>query len=756
MDIRTSYTTCPLCEATCGLEITSRGREVLSIRGDEQDVFSHGYLCPKAYSLKELNADPDCIRQPMIRRGDRWQNVSWEEAFADIERNLMPLLSQYGRNALGIYFGNPNVHNLANMLYLPSLLRAAGTQNVYSASTLDQMPKQVTAGLMFGTMLSIPVPDLQRTDYLLLLGANPLVSNGSMMTAPDMRGRLRRLRQRGGKLVVIDPYRTRTAQEADEHHFIRPGADAFFLFAIVQTLFTEGLVAPGRLSEHLCGIEEVHELSRSFAPEEVAPLCGIEAETIRRLAHEVANAKRAAVYGRIGTCTQEFGTLVSWLVDVINVLTGNLDREGGVMFPKAAAGAKNTSGIAGKGHGVRFGRWHSRVSRFPEIFGELPTSCLAEEIETAGEGQVKALLTIAGNPVLSSPNSQHLQAALEKLEYMVSIDIYLNETTRNANVILPALPTLMHSHYDISLYQLAVHNVAHYSPPVIEREPGTLDEWEILLALAAILVGQGTSANLSLLDNRAIAALVQREVATPGSLLAGREVTEILAALEPRHGPERILDFLLRSGPYGDGFDVRQGLSLSVLEANPHGVDLGPLGERIPEVLRTASGKIELAPEPLVKDVERLRTSLENDKLKENSGGMLLIGRRDLRSNNSWMHNLHVLTKGKDRCTLHIHPSDAARLNLNDGEIATVTSDSGSVEIATEITAAIMPGVVSIPHGWGHNLPGTRMGIASEHAGVNVNVLMNGKKVDPLSGNAVLNGIAVKIEKKTVDLSAYA
>jgi anaerobic selenocysteine-containing dehydrogenase len=741
MDVKTSYTTCPLCEATCGLEITTRGREVLSIRGDEQDVFSHGYLCPKAYSLKELSTDPDCIRTPMIRRGDTWQTVSWHEAFAEIEQNLTPLLSQHGRNALAIYLGNPNVHNLSNILYLSSLLRAAGTQNLYSASTLDQMPKQVAAGLMFGNMLSIPVPDLQRTDYLLLLGANPLVSNGSIMTAPDMRGRLRKLRQRSGKLVVIDPYRTRTAQEADEHHFIHPGSDAFFLFAIVHTVFAEGLVAPGKLTEHLRGLEKVCELARSFTPERVAPLCGIAAETIRRLTGEVANAEHAAVYGRIGTCTQEFGTLVSWLVDVINVLTGNLDREGGVMFPKAAAGAKNTSGIPGKGRGVRFGRWHSRVSGFPEIFGELPASCLAEEIETPGEGQVKALLTIAGNPVLSSPNSQRLQAALDKLEYMVSVDIYLNETTRYANVILPALPALMHSHYDISLYQLAVHNVAHYSPPVIEREPGMLDEWEILLSLAAILAGQGTSVDPSLLDNRAIAALVQREIAIPGSPIAGRAVTEILTALEPRRGPERMLDFLLRSGPYGDGFGMQQGLSLSFLETNPHGIDLGPLGERIPAVLRTPSGKIELAPEPLVKDVERLRTSLERGK----NHGMLLIGRRDLRSNNSWMHNLHVLTKGKDRCTLHIHPIDAARLNLMDGEMATVTSDSGSVEVPTEITDAIMPGVVSIPHGWGHNLAGTRMRIASEHAGVNVNILVDGAKVDPLSGNAVLNGIVVMV-----------
>src|SRR6266566_7290186 len=385
---RISYATCPLCEATCGLEIETRGREILSIRGDAQDVFSSGYICPKAYSLKELHADPDCIHEPMVRRGDQWMSVSWDDAFAEIERGLTPLLQEYGRNALAIYVGNPNAHNLASLVYLPALLSSARTHNVYSASTVDQMPKHVSAGLMFGTMLSIPVPDLERTACLLLLGANPLVSNGSLMTAPDMRGRLRRLRQRGGRIVVIDPYRTRTAQEADEHHFIRPGYDAHFLFALVHTLFAEGLVSPGALAGHIAGLEQVRTLAEPFAPERVAAACGIEAAAIRAIARELAAAPRAAVYGRIGTCTQAFGTLVSWLVDVLNALTGNLDREGGAMFPQAAAGARNATGTPGRGRGVRFGRWKSRVRGLPECYGELPASCLAEEIDTPGEGQV--------------------------------------------------------------------------------------------------------------------------------------------------------------------------------------------------------------------------------------------------------------------------------------------------------------------------------------------------------------------------------
>src|SRR5579875_3896020 len=420
----TRYMTCPLCEATCGLEMVTRGREVVSIRGDEEDPLSHGYICPKAYSLKALDADPDRLRLPMIREGDVWREATWDEAFAEIERRLTPILETHGRDALGVYLGNPNVHTLSGLFYTTVLTHSARTHNVYTASTLDQMPKHVSAGLMFGTALSIPIPDVDNTDYFLILGANPLVSNGSLMTAPDMRGRLRRLRQRGGKIVVIDPYRTRTAQEADAHYFIRPGRDAYLLFALVHTLFAEGLVTPGRLAEHLAGLEEIRSLAEPFTPERVAGVCGIAASTIRELARELAAAPRAAVYGRIGTCTQTFGTLASWLVDVLNVLTGNLDREGGAMFPRAAAGARNTSGLPGRGRGVRFGRWKSRVRGLPECFGELPASCLAEEIETPGEGQVRALITVAGNPALSAPNSGRLQRALGTLDYMVSVDIY--------------------------------------------------------------------------------------------------------------------------------------------------------------------------------------------------------------------------------------------------------------------------------------------------------------------------------------------
>jgi anaerobic selenocysteine-containing dehydrogenase len=635
-----------------------------------------------------------------------------------------------------VYLGNPSAHNLSANVYGPVFLKALASQNIYSASTVDQMPKQVSAGLMFGAGLTVPVPDLDRCEHLLVLGANPLVSNGSLMTSPNARGRIRGIRERGGKVVVIDPRRSRTAEEADEHHAIIPGTDAHLLFAMVHTLFDEGLADPGSLADHCAGLEDVERLAGDFAPERVEAVCGIAAGEIRRMTRELAAARRGACYGRIGTCTQEFGTLASWLVDVVNVLTGNLDREGGAMFTRAAGAQRNTAGKPGVGKGVRFGRFHSRVRGLPEAFGELPVVCLAEEIETPGEGQVRALITNAGNPVVSTPHSERLDRALEGLDFMVSLDIYVNETTRHADVILPGPSPLARSHYDLALYQLAVRNVANYSAPAMEPDPPDLEpEWRSLLRLTAIVSGQGADADLEAIDSFVIDTLIQRSVADPQSPLAGRDPAEVREALDAtgRSGPDRALDLFLRAGPYG--------LTLDDLERSPHGVDLGPLEPRIPEVLRTPSGKIELAPEPIVADVDRLRASLD----RTTNGHLVLIGRRQLRSNNSWMHNLRPLVKGKDRCTMHVNPADAERLGLVDGEAARLTSPTGSIEAPVEITDAIRPGVVSIPHGWGHDAPGARMGVARDHAGVNSNVLADTTLFDPLSGNAVLNGIPVEV-----------
>jgi anaerobic selenocysteine-containing dehydrogenase len=746
---RTALRTCPLCEATCGLEIKLDGERIVSIRGDAEDVFSKGFICPKAVALKELHSDPDRVDKPLIRQADgTFAQASWDEAFAEIDRRLSPILAA-DRNAVAVYLGNPNAHNLSNLLYGQVLLRALASRNRYSASTVDQFPKQMASALMFGTGTTVPVPDIDHTDHLLMLGANPMESNGSLMTAPDARGRLRAIRTRGGKLVVIDPRRTRTAQEADEHHFIRPGTDAHLLFALVHVLFEEGLVAPGRLTEITDGLDEVRGLAAPFTPEAASAACGIESDEIRRMARELAAAPSAAVYGRIGTCTQEFGALASWLVDVLNVVTGNLDRQGGAMFPLGAAGHSNAAGAPGRGRGARFGRFSSRVRGLGEVFGELPVACLAEEIDTPGDGQVRALITLSGNPVISTPNSDRLDTALGSLEFMVSLDIYVNETTRHADVILPSPSPMRRPHYDLALYLFAVRNVANYSPPALPPDSELPDEWVTLLRLTGVAAGLGPDADIDALDEQVARALIERELNTPESRVAGRTADELLAELDPRRGPERLLDLMLRTGPYGDGFaDLGSpaatpgvGLTLAKLESAPHGIDLGPLQPRLPDALRTASGKIELAPDQLVADVGRLRTSLEARR----NGGLVLIGRRHLRSNNSWMHNLPLLVSGPSRCTLHVNPADAARHELVDGAPAEVRSRTGRVVADVEITDAVMPGVVSLPHGWGHGGRGTAQRVAAEHAGTNSNLLADELLVDAVSGNAVLNGIPVEL-----------
>jgi anaerobic selenocysteine-containing dehydrogenase len=725
---------CPLCEACCGLELQVAGGKVLSIRGHEADVFSAGYICPKGVALKDLHEDPDRLRTPLIKREGRFVEASWDEAFAEIERRLVPILERHGRDALAVTIGNPSAHKMSLLLYFTRVAKAFGTKNIYSASTLDQMPKQLSCGLMFGHWLSIPVPDIERCDFLLVLGANPAASNGSLWTVPDFRGKAKAMRARGGRIAVIDPRRTETAELADAHHFIRPGADAFLLAAMVHTLFDEGLVRLGRLEPHVAGVDEVRAAVQPFTPDAVAARCGIEAATIRSLARDLAKAGHGCVYGRLGTCTQEFGTLASWLVDVLNVLTGHLDEPGGAMFPTAAAFANNTAGKPGVGRGVATGRHRSRVSSAPEVFGEFPMGVLAEEIETPGPGQVRALVSVASNPVLSAPNGPRLAAALDSLEFMVSLDIYLNETTRHADVILPGLSPLEDSHYDVAFPQLSFRNHARYSRPVFDPPAGQPPEWQNLLRLAAIALGRGARADVLALDDELVAAEVRK--------FAGDQTGAVLAAVGAYQGPERLLDLALRSGPFGDAFGRKPGgLTLAKVMAAPAGIDLGALQPRVPEVLRTPSGKIELAPPLLLGDLPRAAADLARAAER----GLLVIGRRDVRSNNSWMHNLPLLAKGPMRCTLLVNPADAARLGLADDAVAAVTGQGRTVRATVELSGSMMPGVVSLPHGWGHDLAGTRLSVAAERPGANLNVLLDETRRDPLSGNAVLSGAPVTV-----------
>jgi anaerobic selenocysteine-containing dehydrogenase len=704
----THHRACNLCEAICGLAIEMNGDEITAIRGDRDDPFSRGHICPKAVALQDIHTDPDRLRHPMRRIGDgTWERLSWDKALDEVADRLRTVQQAHGNDAVGLYVGNPAVHNWGTLLFGPPLSRALGTKNRYSATSVDQLPHHVAATLMFGHKLLLPVPDVDRSRFFLVLGANPVVSNGSMMTAPGFRRRLENLRRRGGRLVVVDPRRTETAELSDRHLFIRPGSDALFLMALLQVIFSEDLVDTERMATFCDSIDDVRALVADVTPEMISPATGIDAEAVRDLAREFAAAPSAVCYGRLGVSTQAFGGLCQWLINVLNIATGNFDRAGGAMFTTPAV---DLVASTGPGH---LGRYASRVRGLPAYGGELPVAALAEEILTEGEGQIRALLTIAGNPVLSTPNGAQLDGALGGLGFMVAVDFYINETTRHAHIILPPTSALEHDHYDLVFNLLAVRNVARYSPALFDPAPDTRHDWQILAELHRRL------------DDGPPLAQFKRWVS---------------AKLSPR----RMLDLGLRRGPWGSGSRPSGGgLNLAKLEREVHGVDLGPLEPCLPERLRTPGKRIEMAPEPFVKDARRLLGALQSDQSNQS---LLLIGRRHLRSNNSWMHNSLRLVRGKDRCTLLMHPDDAARLGVAEEGRVAVVSRVGRIEVSLELSDEVMPGVVSLPHGWGHHRTGTRLSVAEQHPGASINDLTDDSLVDELCGNAVLSGVPVRVE----------
>lgn len=697
----TVHHSCPLCEATCGVAITIEGDRVMSVRGDQADPFSKGYICPKAAALADLHHDPDRLQRPVVRDGSAWRELDWAAAFDLVATRLGAIRDAHGKDAIGVYQGNPTAHNLGLMTYGQLLLRTLGTRNQFSATSLDQLPHMLAALLMFGNQLLLPVPDIDRSDLFVCLGANPLASNGSLMTAPDVKGRLQAIRDRGGRVIVIDPRRTETAARADRHVFLRPGSDAVLLLAMINVVFAEKLVTSGRVP--LTGMSDLGRVAAEWAPERAAPITGIAATDLRDLARALATTPRAVLYGRIGMCTQEFGGLAAWLCYALNALTGHLDEPGGLMFTTPAVDLLPFAARLGLEGG--FARWRSRVSAKPEFGGDLPMSVLAEEIETPGPGQIRALITSAGNPVLSAPGGPRLERALGTLDFMVSIDPYINETTRLAHVILPPSSPLERSHYDAVFNALAVRNIAKYSPPVFDRLAHARHDWEICLAL-------------------------WRRLGAPAKL---GPVSRLVESVLGRLGPEPIIDLALRTGPHR--------LSLRRLREAPHGLDLGPLQPRLPRRLATADATVHLAPREYLADLARLAARYAAPP----AAGLVLIGRRHLRSNNSWMHNSQRLVKGPARCTLLIHPDDAKARGLIDGAIAKISTRRGAIELPVEITDTMMPGVVSVPHGWGHGRGGIRLRVASTTPGASINDILDPAVIDELSGTSALTGQAVEV-----------
>ena len=705
MSVSTRLHTCVLCEAVCGIVLETDGGRILSVRGDRQDPFSAGHVCPKAAALVDVVADPDRVRTPLRRVGDRFEPVSWDAALGEAAERIADVQRRHGRSAVALYLGNPTVHSHSALLAVPHFSRLLGTRSRFSATSVDQLPQQLAAYEMFGHQLLLPVPDVDRTRFLLVVGANPGVSNGSLMTAPGVAERLRQLRARGGRLVVVDPRRTETAALADDHLAIRPGGDAALLASLLHVILGEGLDRPAALVGRANGLDEVRAAVRPFSPERVAARVGVDAARIRDLARAFAEADSAVCHARVGACTQPFGGVVAWLVNVLAAVTGNLDRPGGAMIATPAA---DLVALARRvGAQGSFDRYRSRVRGLPEFGGELPAAALAEEIDTPGPGQVRALDTFAGNPVLSSPNGARLERALAGLEFMVSIDIYRYETTRHANLILPTSFGPERDHHDLAFYALAVRNAARYVEAAVPPPPGVRHDWQVL-------------ADLGLRVHHARGG--RRRKAGPALLM------RIFRAL----GPRRALDLLLRLGPHR--------LSVKKLLARPHGIDLGPLRPGLLDRLDTPDGKVRLAPARHLADLARVEADLDAAPAV-----LSLVGRRGLRSNNSWLHNSARLVKGPAGCTLLMHPDDAAARGLGDGAAVRVRSRTGEVVVPLRVTAEMRPGVVSLPHGWGHGRPGTALAVAAEHAGASVNDLTDEQRVDPLSGTAAFSGVPVEV-----------
>lgn len=700
--LTTHYRACHLCEAICGLEIKTQGAEILSIKGDKDDPVSHGFICPKATAIADIHNDPDRLRKPVKRVGDNWQEISWDEAINLTAEKLIAAQEQHGSNSVGFFAGNPGVHNYGNMTHGSLMRKAVQTRNHFSATSLDQLPHHLAALEMFGHQFFLPIPDVDNTQLMVIMGGNPMASNGSIMTMPNAPKRLKAIQQRGGRLIVIDPRRSETAEIADQHHFIRPGKDAYLLMAIINTLFTENLVKAGHLDDLLDGLSEIEAASKPFTLELAESQTGIAADAICELALELANTDKAVFYGRMGVSVQQFGGLCQWAIQVINVLIGALDTVGGALLTSPAF-AYIRKGTPGAGH---FNRFQSRVSGLPEFAGELPAVTLAEEILTEGDGQIKALVTIAGNPVISSTNGDQLERGLESLDFYVAFDFYINATTSHADVILPPTSPLEHDHYDIAFLRLAVRNSVRYNPAVFECAPGAMHDWEIFNAVAAKV-----------------------------SELKGKE-------FRPMPAPDQVVAY----GIEGDFYSAKQNpevaLSWDQIKAAPHGIDLGPLVPGLAERLCTENGRINTAPKIYIEDLQRLYHSPTDTSPDQ----LLLIGRRHLRSNNSWMHNFHRLVKGKPRWQLMMHPDDLAARGIQDGTEVTIESRVGAVTTTVIATDEIMPGVASLPHGWGHKGKGVKMAIASKQDGVNCNKLTDGKLIDQLSGNAALNGVPVRVK----------
>ena len=762
------YRTCNLCEALCGISIEYQDKQIISIKGDSDDPFSKGYICPKATALQDIHQDPDRLRKPVRKTGDGWEEISWQQAFDSVANKVKALQQNHGRDSVATYVGNPTAHNHGNLIMLKGFLDAIGSRNRYSATSVDQLPVMLAAKNLFGSTALFPVPDVDRMQYLIIIGANPIASGGSFMSGPNIKKRLAAIQQRGGQVITIDPRFTETAAIASQHHYINPGKDAYLLLAMIHEIFARGLERCGHLA--LENIPILRSAVKPFSPQRVAQMVDIKADVISQLARQLALQPHAAVYGRLGTCIQQQGALCSWLIYVLNIITANMDVEGGMMFTRPAIDLAGWGAVSRQVNG--FDQQRSRVRNLPSFAAEFPAATLADEILTPGHGQIKALITLAGNPVLSLPNGRKLEKALAGLDFMLSFDMYINETSRHADIIIPPTSPLEHGYYALAIQLVAYRHTAKYSPALFEKPEGSYHEWQSMLEIMTRIYSRDfiTTAwgkflygiNNWLGDEGILNLLLKmgpyggiprpiywlhRRLGRINILNLGSYYKNALAFISTQLKRSTLANSILQASPFGDySYPVLGGLTLNKLLENPHGVDIGALKSVMPDRLRTKNKKINLEPGMYNDLIQGLAESLERNSVEgEQAYNLSLIGRRHLRSNNSWLHNSYRLVKGKNRCTLLMHPNDAGAQNFSNGDAVRVISKVGEIEIELQITDQIKPGVVSIPHGWGHHRQGTCLSVAHKYAGVSINDITDDSVVEGLTGQAICNGIPVKV-----------
>lgn len=718
-------TFCRICEPLCGMVATVEDGRLTTLRPDREHPLSSGFACPKGIAFTEVVNDPDRVTKPLRRGPDGFEEVGWDEALTDIATRLSAVLREHGSGAVGWYMGNPAAFSYSHLVGVIAFIKGIGRHSHYfTASSQDTSSRLLASQFLYGSPLSVPIPDLNRTDLLVMMGANPLVSHGSFLTAPRIKDRLRDITGRGGRVVVIDPRRTETAAEYDWLGIV-PDTDAYLLLSLLQVLFAENIADRPSIESQAHGLDWLRAQAARFTPEVTAATTGIRPDDVRALARTLAETPRAAVYGRFGTCVGRNGTLTTYLIDAVNLVAGNLDTAGGSVFnPLRIPGQRWAMLLMGAMLRRAYRRKRTRIGGFGSVIGAEPAALMAKEIAVPGPRQIRALFVSAGNPVLSVPNGDELEAATEKLDLMVGLDFYLTETAAHCDYLLPVTTMYERDDFALTFQQFQATPFRQATEAVVAPPGEARSEWAIIDDL-----------------------MHRMSARTPVFAVLGL-IRRLLRSIGRQLDPRPIADLIIRISEGGDRFGLRRtGLTFRRLTGDhPHGVVLGPhIRTRVlREVLAYADRRVHLRHDEIATEIATLSEHEDSDRYP-----LRLIGMREPRSENSWMHNSPLLRRGNNReHRALMHSDDAAELGIADRDVVQVTSMTGQIELPVELTADIVRGAVAIPHGYGHKGTG-RWQVANRAGGANVNLLMSSEPehIEALAGMSQLTGVPISVRK---------